>query len=214
VSLQDSVIALNSTGAGGAGGTQIGGPRVGSSGPTGLGLDLAGVFDSQGFNLLGRSDGALGLTSASNGDLAGTSTFPLNPLLGLLQTNGGFTPTHALLSGSPALDQGISCGLATDQRGQPRLHDYGSIPNAAGGDGSDIGAFESDAPILSIRHLADRAVLSWDTNGPDCLLESATNVALPAAWSPIAGTPSITNGQYYLTNTPAGGNSFFRLRSN
>jgi hypothetical protein len=214
VSLQDSVIALNSTGAGGAGGTQIGGPRIGSAGPDGVGPDLAGAFNSQGFNLLGRSDGALGLTDGSNGDLVGSSTFPLNPLLGPLQTNGGFTPTHALLAGSPALDQGISCGLATDQRGHPRVHDYGSIPNAAGGDGSDIGAFESDASLLSIRHLANRAVLSWDTNGPGCFLECATNVALPAAWSPVAGTPSIANGQYYLTNTPAGGNNFFRLRSN
>ena len=182
-------------------------------GPDGASPDVAGAFSSQGYNLVGRSDGGLGLTNGSDGNLVGTSASALDPRLGPLQNNGGFTPTHALLVGSPALDQGISCGLATDQRGHPRVHDYGSIPNAAGGDGSDIGAFESDAPFLNIRRLASRAVLSWDTNSPLCVLESSTNLVVSAAWLSATGTPIIVNGQYFLTNTPAGGNNFFRLRS-
>jgi hypothetical protein len=214
VSLQDSLIALNSTGAGGAGGTQINGSRIGSVGAEAQGPDVAGAFISQGHNLVGRGDGGLGLTNGSNGDLVGTSASPLDPRLGPLQCNGGFTPTHALLAGSPALDQGISCGLATDQCGRPRVHDYGSIPNAVGGDGSDIGAFEADAPLLSIRRLASRAVYSWDANGPACVLECNTNLVLPSDWLSATGTPAIVNGQYYLTNTAASGNNFFRLRSN
>jgi len=214
VSLQDSVIALNSTGTGGAGGIQINGSRIGAVGPGGPGPDVGGAFNSQGYNLAGQCDGSLGLTNGSNGDLVGSSASPLDPRLGPLQNNGGFAPTHALLAGSPALDQGISCGLATDQRGRPRVHEYGSIPNAIGGDGSDIGAFESDAPLLSIRRLASRAVLSWDAVGPGCVLESSTNLVLPTAWLAATGTPAIVNGQYFLTNTPAGGNNFFRLRSN
>ncbi len=56
-----------------------------------------------------------------------------DPLLDLLQDNGGSTPTHALLPGSPAIDAGgnADCPL-TDQRGAPR-------PVGAG---CDIGAFE------------------------------------------------------------------------
>jgi hypothetical protein len=47
-------------------------------------------------------------------------------------------------SNSPAIDQGASSGLTTDQRGVVRPIDFPSIPNsaAAGADGSDIGAYE------------------------------------------------------------------------
>ena len=40
-----------------------------------------------------------------------------------------------------------SGSLATDQRGQPRVVDNPDFPNAAGSDGSDIGAFEADATL-------------------------------------------------------------------
>jgi hypothetical protein len=51
--------------------------------------------------------------------------------LGALQNNGGFTPTEALLSGSPAIDKGNPKGcqdqkgklLTTDQRNAPRPTD-------------------------------------------------------------------------------------------
>jgi hypothetical protein len=64
-----------------------------------------------------------------------------DPKLGPLQNNGGPTQTHALLSGSPAIDRGNnSILLATDQRGA------GFARNKDGnGDGIaavDIGAFE------------------------------------------------------------------------
>jgi hypothetical protein len=67
-----------------------------------------------------------------------------DPLLGPLQSNGGPTPTMAPAAGSPAVDQGISAALGTDQRGVVRPIDLPSIPNssAPGGDGSDIGAVE------------------------------------------------------------------------
>jgi hypothetical protein len=59
--------------------------------------------------------------------------------LGPLQDNGGPTETHALLSGSPAIDAG-SALLApnVDQRGLPRPHDG----NNDGVSDIDIGAFE------------------------------------------------------------------------
>lgn len=66
---------------------------------------------------------------AATGDLTGT-----NPFLGSLQGNGGPTPTHALLPGSPALDAaGGDCPPpATDQRGAARSK----------GPACDIGAYE------------------------------------------------------------------------
>ncbi len=80
-------------------------------------------------------------------DQIGTTAAPLDPLLGTLQNNGGPTFTRALLMGSPAIDKGkrdTIAGLTTmvDQRGMARPFDVLNLPNAMGGDGSDIGAFE------------------------------------------------------------------------
>jgi len=71
------------------------------------------------------------------------SDITANALLGPLQDNLGRTPTHAPLFGSPALDGGNSSGSSTDQRGFLRPRDLPGIPNASGGDGGDIGAFEA-----------------------------------------------------------------------
>jgi RTX calcium-binding nonapeptide repeat (4 copies) len=65
-----------------------------------------------------------------------------DPKLGPLGDNGGPTPTMPLLDGSPALDAGLSAGLATDQRGAPRPFDLAGLGPAAGGDNADIGASE------------------------------------------------------------------------
>jgi hypothetical protein len=111
--------------------------------------DFNGALTSQGFNLIGNSSGAT-ISPAQFTDQIGTAGSPLDPLLGSLQDNGGPTFTRALLPGSPAIDKGDSGGLTTDQRGFPRPIDLGSIANANGGDGSDIGAFEMQAtPILT-----------------------------------------------------------------
>ena len=64
-----------------------------------------------------------------------------DPQLGPVQNNGGPTPTMLPAGGSPAVDQGTALSPA-DQRGVGRPIDFPSIANAAGGDGSDIGAVE------------------------------------------------------------------------
>jgi hypothetical protein len=56
-----------------------------------------------------------------------------NAMLGALADNGGPTPTHALLTGSPAINGGAAGTATYDQRGVPR--DQGNAP--------DIGAYET-----------------------------------------------------------------------
>ena len=87
---------------------------------------------------------------------AGTNSISGDPNLGDLKDNGGPTETHALLADSPAIDKGNNAfavdpdgnTLQFDQRGQTRPSDFSAIPNVpeVGGDGSDIGAFEVQAP--------------------------------------------------------------------
>lgn len=112
------------------------------------GPDVKGVFASDGFNLVGNNSGAT-ISNAQPSDQIGTPAATIDPLLGPLQDNGGPTFTHALLEGSPAKDQGESSGSTTDQRGFPRPVDLPGIANAAGGDGADIGAFESASATLA-----------------------------------------------------------------
>ena len=60
------------------------------------------------------------------------------PLLGPLRDNGGVTQTHALLSHSPAIDEGSNSGHETfDQRGSPYKRSDGLFANF-----TDIGAYE------------------------------------------------------------------------
>jgi hypothetical protein len=71
---------------------------------------------------------ACGLTNGANANLIGS-----DPNLGPLADNGGATQTHALLSGSPAIDAGDNSTCpATDQRGVARPQ----------GSACDIGAYE------------------------------------------------------------------------
>ena len=122
-----------------------------SAGNTGnAGSDVKGTFVSQGYNLIGVGDFASGFNAT--GDQMGTTAAPLNAQLAALANNGGPTDTMALLTSSPALDRGSSFGLTTDQRGLGRTRDLPEFTNAAGGDGTDIGAFEFSAgvPVSSI----------------------------------------------------------------
>lgn len=112
-----------------------------------IGPDIFGTIISQGYNLIGNNSG--GTITPNTGDQIGTPAAPINPLLGPLVNNGGPTFTHALLTGSPAIDKGAAAvdpatgaAITTDQRGFARPVDFPAIPNAPGGNGSDIGAFE------------------------------------------------------------------------
>jgi hypothetical protein len=111
----------------------------GNTAPTGP--DISGAVNSEGFNLIQSTSGAT-ITETMN---AGTNITGQNPQLFPLADNGGPTKTHALQCTSPAIDKGKAFTLTTDQRGGVRPFDLADAiyPNAAGGDGSDIGAYET-----------------------------------------------------------------------
>ena len=80
--------------------------------------DTSGSFTSNGHNLIGIVGTATGLTDGVSVDQVGSSGTPLDPVLGDLKDNGGFTFTHRLLPGSPAIDAGDNAlAPASDQRG-------------------------------------------------------------------------------------------------
>jgi hypothetical protein len=103
--------------------------------------DFSGAISpASSFNLIGNGAGMTGMTNGTNGNQVGTAANPIDPKLGSLALNGGTTLNHALLPGSPAIDQGDASG--TDQRGLTRPVDDPAITDATGGNGADIGAFE------------------------------------------------------------------------
>ena len=84
-------------------------------------------MNSLGYNIIGNNDGCS--VATGTGDNFGTTASPVDALLAPLALNGGQTEqtkTHALLSGSPALDQianganGCGTTYTTDQRGKIR----------------------------------------------------------------------------------------------
>lgn len=96
------------------------------------GADCLGSVDNDnGFNLEFPA-GCTGLGAALH----------LDPNLGPLADNGGATMTHAIPKSSPAVDGATAPDVDGDQRGMPRPYDQPGVANAAGGDGTDIGAFE------------------------------------------------------------------------
>jgi hypothetical protein len=113
----------------------------------------------------------VGFANGLNGDQVGSSLAPVDPLLGSLAVDGGSVPTHALLSGSSAVDAGDDfVAPPTDQRRFPRV----AV--------SDIGAFEINATHPLPSTLALLSVVSRKTHG------SAGVFDLPLAMS---GNPTV-----------------------
>jgi peptidoglycan hydrolase-like protein with peptidoglycan-binding domain len=87
-----------------------------------------------------QGKGVIG-TNVNNwvGDGSCPSEYCGDPMLGPLADNGGDTPTHALLPGSPAIDllPAPACRVPADQRGEPRLSHISSLAPIC-----DLGAFE------------------------------------------------------------------------
>ena len=130
-----------------------------------------GTVTSLGYNL--SSDSGGGYLTATGDQIN------KDPMLGHLAYYGGPVRTHMLLTGSPAIDKGKNVnGLATDQRGLARSIDDGSIANASGGDGTDIGAFERSPSDIDPTLIVTKTA---DTNDGVCNSDCSLREAITAA---------------------------------
>ncbi len=128
----------NQNGSGGTATVTIGGTIL-KTGASGTNISSPpGSVTSLGYNLSSDNETAF---LNQTGDQNST-----DPMLGPLQDNGGATFTHAPSPGSSAIDKGKNfTSFTTDQRGPGFSRIIGTAA-VAGGDGSDIGAFEVQAP--------------------------------------------------------------------
>ena len=103
-----------------------------------------GVFESASANnLIGIGDASVTIVDGVNGNQVGTAGDPIDPMLGSRADNGGPTLTHALLSGSPAINAGDN-SLAKDAENQPEDTDQRGSGYDRIVDGTvDIGAVEA-----------------------------------------------------------------------
>ncbi|HKF54249.1 MAG TPA: HYR domain-containing protein, partial [Blastocatellia bacterium] len=148
----------------------------------GTGPDVNGTVTSEGFNVIGKTDGSSGwLSTGVNKDQLGTSAAPLDPKLGPLQNNGGPTQTHALLAKSPAIDAGddhvlgAPLNLMYDQRGPgfPRKYCQHVC----------VGAVEFTTPMVNapanITINTDPGLCSADVTFPVSATDACGNVLTP-----------------------------------
>jgi hypothetical protein len=174
---------------------------------TTAGADGSGSINSYDYNLIQTFSG-LSIVGSTSHTIVG-----LDPKLGPLADNGGPTKTMALLTGSPAIDQGNSFGLFWDQREVfPRKWRIPSVGPAAS-DGADIGAFELlPAPQLNILPANNNnVVVFWSTDAADFTLLTATNLPASNSWAQDNSTRVTVGNQVYVTNTAAGSEKFYRL---
>jgi hypothetical protein len=103
------------------------------------GSTSGGGFTDGGYNVLGNSSCITSLVGFPS------SKIGVDPMLASLGNNGGFTPTHALQPGSPAIDlvPGSQC-ISQDQRNSERPLDGNNPPD--GKKDCDAGAYEYQPP--------------------------------------------------------------------
>ena len=121
---------------------------IGGNGTGTGGADLYGIFNSQGYNIIGTM-GTLG-SSTINGNTAGNQVNVSMSAVNLdaLQNAGGSTSTHPLLPGSIAVNAGDpNAPLATDQRGFARVVNLRQ----------DVGAYELNLPPANTDLIFDGA---------------------------------------------------------
>ncbi len=173
----------------------------------------ASIVTSAGGNLIGDSPG-------DSTNIGGTVTYQptdirdVNPLLGALQNNGGTTPTHALLTGSPAIDKGLNAlvfdpfngiALAFDQRGT-------GFSRIVDGDGNgtaivDIGAYEAPLGTTAATVTVSGRVITAQGRGIRNVVVTMTD----SAGNTRTATSS-NSGYYRFTDVPAGETYIFTAR--
>ena len=169
--------------------------------------DIGDAVETAEYNLIGNTATSGGITNGATGNIVGSSggagTIPVASILSsTLSLNGGSTPNFALAANSPAIDKGklyndVTRFGTSDQRFRLRPVDNPDVPNAAGGNGSDIGSFEvqAAAPANSL-NISGRI-----TNGGQGL----SNVLVLLSNGKTATTYTDANGNYTFAELPSGG---------
>jgi predicted outer membrane repeat protein len=169
---------------------------VADNSATGTAKDILGAVVSQGYNLIENITGAT-FSGDTTTNITGT-----DPNLGPLANNGGPTQTHALVTGSAAIDKGASGGLTSDQRGETRPVDDPLLANQTGGDGADIGAFELqpklqfNAATYSVNEAIGTVTITvtraGGTNGSDTVQYATSNGSAVGGATCVAGVDYIS----------------------
>jgi len=147
---------------------------------------VTGQFTDSGNNLIGNQGSNTDFTTST---LVGTTTNPIDPKLSPLQNNGGNTLTHALQTGSPAINAGnnslVPANTSIDQRGADRIVD-GTV---------DIGAYE-DGGVNNPITTADTVVTNTNDSGAGSLRQALLNA------NANAGADIITFAGVFLDDIP------------
>ena len=131
------------------------------------------------------------------------STDPLLDIGTGPRDNGGPTFTIALQANSPAIDKGKIFSATSDQRDEPRPFNDPNIANAAGGDGSDIGAYEADLRLINFARMTNDLQLTFTTIvGKNYQLQSVSNL-VTANWGSFGNNVPGNGGVISLPATGA-----------
>lgn len=210
VNVSNSTIARNTAGTGGGIDVLSGTVNVRSSivgdNAGGTAPDISGAIVSGDYNLFENVGGAT-ITGTTTNNIIG-----VDPQLADLANNGGQTQTHALVATSPAIDKGNSFGLMADQRGATRPVDFPNIPNATGGDGTDIGAYEVQGPTASGVTVSGR-VLTPKSRTSHALGVSRATVSMIDQSGQTRNVRTNENGDFRFEGVQAGQTYIFNVIS-
>jgi hypothetical protein len=225
LTIHNSTIAGNATGLGDTFGTAGGGICIGDGAASLLHATVIGNRAQADLGLGGNPSGGIAVFGtlqldlsivAGNtapgvpdlyGSFSGTNNLVgVDPHLAPLGFYGGPTQTMPPLPGSPVMDAGTVIGLATDQRGYPRL--VGLAPDI----GAAEGVYSAAGPgtIGNFTSLQDGSVQFSFTNVTGAVFPvfATTNLALPSGTWPQIGFVSedpAGSGQFPFVDTEAKG---------
>jgi uncharacterized repeat protein (TIGR01451 family) len=176
-----------------------------------------GTLESEGYNLIGNNFGTTPITGVTTGNIVGTQLAPIDARLIPLGFYGGPTETHALLSGSPAINAGnTATSPPADQRGASRVGtaDMGAFElNNSGGGGN----FVARLPDGVVQRTYSYAIPA-NRDVRRCCLQpliasySVTGGAMPTGISlstggTLSGTPTVSGVFNFSVTATSGANS-------
>lgn len=168
------------------------------------GTNSDGVYPSGGLTLLGNTL----YGTASGGGLSGSGTvFKLN-------TDGtGFSVLHSFSSRAPnsGTNNDGAFPLGTLVVRGNTLYGTTSGGGTAGNGTIFSIALPAAQPQLAISRVAANVIVAWPTNAAGFTLQSTTNLAPSAIWTPVSSVPAVVNAQNTVTNPIPATRQFFRL---